>query len=173
MHDLLAASPSAPNPLFPPNWTEVIVGALAFLVVFGVLRTILLPRIMTTLNERTDQIEGGLERAAEAHAQADRFRGQYQKELVDARHEAARLREQSREEGAAILAQMREQAQADARRITEAGRARIEADRQEAFSSLRAEIGVLSVQLASKIVGESLEDEARESGVVDRFLTPG
>jgi F-type H+-transporting ATPase subunit b len=173
MSDLLAASSSSPNPLFPPNWTEVIVGALVFFIVFGVLWKILLPRIMTTLSERTDQIEGGLERAAEAQAKADRLREQYQAQLADARHEAARLREQSREEGAAIIAEMREHAQAEARRISEAARAQIEGDQQQAFSSLRAEIGTLSVQLASKIVGESLEDEARQSGVVDRFLTPG
>jgi F-type H+-transporting ATPase subunit b len=173
MSDLLAASSSSPNPLFPPNWTEVLVGALAFCIVYGVLWKILLPRIMTTLDERTDQIEGGLERAAETQAQADRLREQYQAQLADARHEAARLREQSREEGAAIIAEMRQQAQGEARRITDAARAQIEADRQQAFSSLRAGIGTLSVQLASKIVGESLEDEARQSGVVDRFLTPG
>jgi F-type H+-transporting ATPase subunit b len=65
---------------------------------------------------------------------------------------------------------MREEAQAEARRITEAARAQIESDRQQAFASLRAEIGTLSVQLASKIVGESLDDEARQSRVVDRFL---
>jgi F-type H+-transporting ATPase subunit b len=151
----------------------MIVGALAFFIVFGALWKILVPRIMTTLNERTDQIEGGLQRAGEAQAEADQLREQHQAQLAEARHEAARLREQSREEGAAIIAGMREQAQADARRITEAASAQIEADRQQAFSSLRAEIGTLSVQLASKIVGESLEDEARHSGVVDRFLTPG
>jgi len=169
MSHLLAASSSSRNPLVP-NWTEVIVGALAFFIVFGVLWKILLPRIMTTLNERTDQIEGGLERAAEAQTEANRLRDQYQAQLAEARHEAARLREQSREEGAAIIAEMREQAQAEARRITEAARAQIDADRQQAFSSLRGEIGTLSVQLASKIVGESLEDEARQSRVVDRFL---
>jgi F-type H+-transporting ATPase subunit b len=162
-----------PNPLFPPNWTEVVVGGLAFFIVFGVLWKVLLPRVMTTLNERNDKIEGGLQRAEEARAEADRLRGQYQAQLTEARHEAARLREQSTEEGAAIIAEMREQAQAEARRITKAARVQIEADRQQAFSSLRAEIGTLSVQLASKIVGESLEDEARQSRVVDRFLTPG
>jgi F-type H+-transporting ATPase subunit b len=168
MSHLLAAS-SSPNPLVP-NWTEVIVGAIAFFIVFGVLRQVLLPRIMTTLNDRTDKIEGGLERAAEAMAEANRTRDQYQALLADARHEAARLREQSKEEGAAIIAEMRVQAQAEATRITAAARAQIDVDRQQAFASLRAEIGSLSVQLASKIVGESLEDEARQSRVVDRFL---
>src|SRR5215469_7914570 len=168
MSDLLAAS-SSPNPLVP-NWTEVIVGAIAFFIVFGALWRVLLPRIMKTLNERTDAIEGGLERAAEAQTEANRLKEQYQAQLAEARHEAARMREQSREEGAAIIAEMREQAQAEARRITEAARAQIEVDRQQAFASLRTEIGTLSVQLASKIVGESLEDEARQSRVVDRFL---
>jgi F-type H+-transporting ATPase subunit b len=173
MSDLLAAVSSSPNPLFPPNWTEVLVGALAFLIVFGVLSKVLLPRIMTTLDLRTDQTEGGVERAADAQAQADRLREQYHAQLADARHEAARLREQSREDGAAIIAEMRELAEAEARRITEAARVQIEAAGQQAFSSLRAEIGTLSVELASKILGESLEDEARQSGVVDRFLTAG
>jgi F-type H+-transporting ATPase subunit b len=173
MSYFLAVSSTAPNPLFPPNWTEVLVGAIAFIIVFSVLGNILLPRMMTTLNDRADAIEGGLERASETQAQADRLREQYQAQLANARHEAARIREQSREEGAAIIADIRAQAQAEARRITAAARAQIEADRQQAFSSLRAEIGTLSVQLASKIVGESLEDEAQQSGVVDRFLTHG
>jgi F-type H+-transporting ATPase subunit b len=173
MFHLLAVSSSSQNPLFPPNWKEMIVGALAFFIVFGVLWKILLPRIMSTLHERADQIEGRLQRAAEAQAEADQLRAQYQAQLAEARHEAARLREQSREEGAAIIAGMREHAQAEARRITEAGRAQIEADRRQAFSSLRAGIGTLAVQLAGKIVGESLEDEARQGRVVDKFLTPG
>ena len=169
MMHLLAASSSSPNPLVP-NWTEVIVGAIGFFIVFFALWKVLLPRIMTTLEERTDKIEGGLERAAQAQSEANRLRDQYQAKLADARHEAARLREQAKEEGAAIIAAMREQAQAEASRITAAAQSQIEADRQQAFASLRAEVGALSVQLASKIVGESLADEARQSRVVDRFL---
>jgi len=168
-HLAVVNPPQSGNPLVP-NWTEVIWGGIAFAIVFVALWKVLLPRIMTTLNERTDQIEGGIQRAAESQAEANRLRDQYQAQLAEARHEAARLREQSREEGAAIIAEMREHAQAEARRITEAARAQIEADRQQAFASLRAEIGTLSVQLAGKIVGESLEDEARQSRVVDRFL---
>lgn len=165
----LAAAPSNPNPLVP-NWTEVIVGAIGFFIVFVALWKILLPRIMKTLEERTEAIEGGLQKAEEAQAEGKRLVEEYQAKLADARHEAARQREEARQQGAAIIAEMREQAQAEARRITEAAQAQIQADRQQAFASLRAEVGALSVQLASKIVGESLEDEARQSRVVDRFL---
>jgi F-type H+-transporting ATPase subunit b len=167
LHHLAASS--SPNPLVP-NWTEVIVGAIAFFIVFFALWRVLLPRIMKTLEERTDAIEGGLKRAEEAQAEANRTVEQYKAQLADARHEAARLRQQSQEEGAQIIAAAREEAQAQARQIVEAAQTQIAADRQQAFNSLRAEIGTLSVQLASKIVGESLADEARQSRVVDRFL---
>ena len=65
---------------------------------------------------------------------------------------------------------MREQAQAEARRITEAAQAQLVADRQQALAALRNEVGAISVELAGKIVGESLTDEARQHRLVDRFL---
>jgi F-type H+-transporting ATPase subunit b len=65
---------------------------------------------------------------------------------------------------------MREQAQAEARRVTEAAQAQLAADRQQALAALRQEVGALSVDLASKIIGESLADEARQARLVDRFL---
>ncbi len=171
MHVLAFSSPlqQPTNPL-APSPVELILGFIAFFIVFGALAKILLPRAGKMLRERTDAIEGGLERAKDTQDEADRTLAAYRAQLDDARHEAARMREQAREEGAQIIAQMREEAQVEARRITEAATAQIEADRQQAFTSLRAEVGSLSVQLASKIVGESLEDEARQSRVVDRFL---
>src|SRR5215469_9465999 len=165
----LYAAASSPNPLVP-NWVEVIVGAIGFFIVFGALWKILLPRITKTLQERTDAIEGGIERAARAEAEAERLAEEYRAQLAEARHQAAQVREQSREEGAQIIAQLREQAQAESARIMQAAQAQIAADRQQAFASLRAEVGTLAVELASKIVGESLADEARQSRVVDRFL---
>jgi F-type H+-transporting ATPase subunit b len=165
----LAQSSSNINPLVP-NWTEVIIGGIAFFIVFFALWKVLLPRIQTTLEERTDKIEGGLQRAEEAQTEANRLVALYKAQLADARHEAARLREAAKEEGARIKAQLREEGEAEKRRIVESGREQIEADRLQVLASLRAEVGTLAVQLASKIVGESLADEARQSRVVDRFL---
>ena len=65
---------------------------------------------------------------------------------------------------------MREQAQAEATRLLDAAHAQIDTDRQQALAALRQQVGELSVELAGRIVGESLTDEARQSRVVDRFL---
>jgi len=163
----LAASNT--NPLIP-HWPELIIGSIAFLIVFALLAKVLMPRISATLAERTDAIEGGLKRAEDAQDEAKRVLAQYRAQLADARHEAARIREQANEEAAQIVAQGRADGAAERERIIATASAQIEADRQQAVTALRAEVGSLAVDLASRIVGESLTDEARQSRLVDRFL---
>jgi len=165
----LADSTASSNPLFP-SWPEFIIGTILFFLIFGIMAKMLMPRITKTLAERTELIEGGLARSEEAQNEAKELLDQYRQQLADARHEAARLREEAREQGAQIIAEMREQAQAEARRVTEAAQAQIAAERQQALNSLRTEVGTMATELASRIVGESLTDEARQSRMVDRFL---
>jgi F-type H+-transporting ATPase subunit b len=168
MHELAAAA-TQQDPLIP-SLPELIVGTICFVLVFGFLGKMFLPRIQKTLAERTNLIEGGLNRADEAQAEAKEVLEQYRQQLAEARHEAARMREEAREQGAQIITEMREQAQAEARRLTESAQAQISSERQQALTSLRAEVGALATELASRIVGESLADEARQSRMVDRFL---
>jgi F-type H+-transporting ATPase subunit b len=157
------------NPLIP-SATELILGLIGFVIVFGALAKVLMPRIQKTLAERTDTIEGGIQRAEEAQAEAQQVLDQYHAQLAEARHEAARLREEAREQGAQIKAEILDQAQADARRLVEAAHAQIDSDRQQALAALRRQVGELATELAGRIVGESLTDQARQSRVVDRFL---
>jgi F-type H+-transporting ATPase subunit b len=157
------------SPLWPTA-SELVLGIVCFVVVFGILGKMLLPRITKVLEEREDAIQGGINRADEAQAEAQAVLAQYRAQLDDAKHESARMREEAREQGAQIIAEMRERAEAEARRITEAAQSQIEAERQQALISLRAEVGTLATELASRIVGESLTDQARQSRMVDRFL---
>jgi F-type H+-transporting ATPase subunit b len=157
------------NPLIPHTY-ELVVGIFSFLVVVLVVGKLLVPRIQKTLAERTELIEGGLRRAEDSQAEAQQTLEAYKAQLAEARQEAARLREEAREQGAQIIAEMKEQAQVEARRIVENAQAQIEQERAQALSSLRAEVGSLSVELAGRVVGESLEDEARQRRIVDRFL---
>lgn len=157
------------NPLIPHPF-ELVVGIFSFLVVLIVLGKILTPRIQKTLEERTEAIEGGLIRAEQAQKEAQQVLEQYKAQQKAAAVEASNERRKAEEQGAQIIAQAKEQAQVEARRIVENAKAQIEAERQQALQSLRAEIGAMSVDLAGRVVGESLEDSARQSRVVDRFL---
>lgn len=166
---VLLAAEEEPNPLLP-HLSELIVGTIAFALLLFFLQRKVFPIFEKTFAERRDAIEGGMERAKEAEEEARETLAQYREQLADARHEAARLREDAREQGVQIIAEMREQAQAEARRITEQSHQQIEADKAQAIAQLRTQVGSLATDLAGRIVGESLEDDARQRRVVDRFL---
>ena len=141
------AVPFLPKPLatsslgpLAPSLSELIVGTVAFGIVFFVLWRILLPRIQKTLEERTAAIEGGLEKATETQEEAKRTLEQYQAQLAEARHEASRLRQDAQEQGAQILAELREQGEAERQRMVAAAHEQIEAERAQALSALRAEV---------------------------------
>lgn len=129
-----------------------------------------LPKLNAVLEERAELIEGGIAKAQAAQVEADAAREEYKAQLAEARTEAARIREDARAEGGAIVDELRAKAQADATRIVENAQRQIEAERQQAVVSLRSEVGELATELASRIVGESLADSARQSRVIDRFL---
>ena len=135
------------------------------------LRRAVVPRFEKAFAERTDAIQGGMERAERAQREAEAALNQYKLQLADARGEAQTIREEARVQGAAIIEEMRVTAQEEASRITASAQASIEAERQQAVKSLRNEVGALATELASKIVGEALDDQVRQSRIVDRFLS--
>ena len=169
MQPLNILAGEALNPLIP-HTAEVIVGFIALTLLFLVLKSKVVPMFEKAYAARTEAIQGGIERAEKAQLEAQRALVQYNEQLSSAQGEAAKLREDARAQGAAILEELRTKAQDEAARITAAAHASIEAERQQAVTSLRNEVGALAVELASKIVVEALDDQARQSRIVDRFI---
>ncbi|MBH5334341.1 hypothetical protein IHE55_05790 [Streptomyces pactum] len=147
-----------------PELADLVVAFIAFGIVFAVLSGVLLPRIAKVLREREKAIEGGQHRAEEIRAAAERTHAEYQELLGEARHEAARLRQESAEQGAQLLAELRAEGQRQREEMLTAARTQIDADRALAEASLNQEIDALATRLAGKIVGESLEEFARDRG---------
>ena len=153
-----------------PHPGELIAGFIFFGIIWYVVQSRVVPSLEKMYAERTAAIEGGIEKAEAAQREANAALDEYRKQLADARGEAQKIREDARAEGAQIIAELREQAQSQASRITAAADPQIAAERQQALVQLRSDVGALATELASRIVGESLEDQARQSRVIDRFL---
>jgi F-type H+-transporting ATPase subunit b len=157
------------NPLIPPLG-EIVVGLIAFAIVFFVFAKFVAPRFEQVYRARREAIEGGIERAEAMQAEAKAALEQYRAQLAEARNEAAQIRDQARAEGQQILEELRTQANEESARIVARGEEQLATARQQVVNELRGQIGALAVELAGRVVGESLADDARRSGTVDRFL---
>jgi F-type H+-transporting ATPase subunit b len=157
------------NPL-ALEWPEVIASLVFIGILYFVFRKMVVPRFEATYAERTEAIQGGIEKAERAQEAAEAALAQYNEQLAEARTEAARIREDAKTQGTQILAELREQAQAEAARIKASAEAQMEAERSQVMVQLRQEIGGLATTLAGRIVGESLEDDERARRTVDRFI---
>ncbi|MEP7159963.1 MAG: F0F1 ATP synthase subunit B [Dermatophilaceae bacterium] len=165
------AGPGWPSALpLLPHPAEMLIGLIAFGLMYWVFSSKVVPSMEKMYSERKDAIEGDMTRAERALDEANDLKRQYEAQLSDARTEAARVREEAREQGAAIIAEMRDQAQAESARILDSTQRQIHAERTQAINELKGDVGRLSTDLASRIVGESLHDEARQTGIVERFI---
>ncbi|MGI9156361.1 MAG: F0F1 ATP synthase subunit B [Marmoricola sp.] len=168
MDSVATGVPLAQNFLVP-NGT-FFVELLAFLIMLFILGKYVVPPINKAMTARQEAIRKDFAEADEAKRNANQAEKEFKAQIADARKEAAKIREEAREQGAQIIAELREQGQTESARIVEHGHAQLAAERQQALTSLRAEVGSLATTLAGRIVGESLEDDERSARVVDRFL---
>lgn len=166
----VAEDSASHNPLLPET-PDLVWGTLCFVLILFFFWKFALPRIQKVMDERAKLIEGGIEKASAAQAEAQQLLDQYKAQLAEARDEASNIRESARSEGQQILAELKASAQSEAERIVQSAQAQIAVDRQAAFTELKSEVGLLALDLASSIVGEALSDDARSKAVVDRFLT--
>ena len=165
----IRAAAEGANPLIPNVW-EILVTGISFAILMFIVVKFVVPAFEKVYAERAAAIEGNIEKAEKAQAEASAALEEYKAQLNDARTEANQIREQARAEGAQILADLKAKAAAESARITEQAHVQIAAERQAAVTSLRAEVGTLATELAGSIIGEALEDDARSARVVDRFL---
>jgi F-type H+-transporting ATPase subunit b len=167
--NLADSSVNMGNPILP-EWPELIIGAIAFAIVFYFLYTKLLPNIRKTLDERTEAIEGGLQQAEAAQAEAAQVKADAQTQLAELRHSTADIRAKAQAEGAALVEQARTEANTQKEAIIASAHAQLDADRNSAVNVLKADLGKLATELADKIVGERAQDAALQERIIDRFL---
>lgn len=153
-----------------PAFPEFIAGIVLFGIIWFVMAKKVVPMFEATYAKRAAEIQGGIERAEQAQAEAAAALEQYQQQLAGAQDAASSIREEAKTQGAQILDEMRAHAQAESERMIAQAKAQIDAERTHAVQQLRSEVGGLATTLAGKIVGESLDQDERARRTVDRFI---
>ncbi|MGW3494656.1 F0F1 ATP synthase subunit B family protein [Streptomyces sp. NPDC001020] len=153
-----------------PKVNELVFAVICFAAVFFTFAKVLVPRITKTLEARQDAIEGTVERSEAVYAEARRVHEEYQAELSEARHEAARIRQAAVDEGSLLIQEVRAEGQRQRNELVASARAQVEADLIVAEAALREDVLRLATDLAERIIGEPITDERRAREIAEAFF---
>lgn len=152
-----------------PAAAELVYGTVAFAIVFFILSKFAFPRLNTMLDDRRAAIQGKMEEAESRLQEAEQSKREYEESIRDARGEAARIIDEAKSQAEQVRANLVEQAEQEAAQIRERARADAAAEHDRTLSQLRGEVGELSVELASRIVGRELDASTHEA-LVDEYI---
>ena len=168
MHVLVAISQEGKDLLYP-KLSELILGALGFFILFVFMYRWVIPRANQMLEQRRQKIQGDFEAAESSRSDAETLLQDYRKQLSGAREEANRIIEEARKTAETMRRDLEEKAQEESRKIVERAQEEIRSERDRVFQELKAQVGELSLALAGRMVGESLDRVDDYIGELERM----
>jgi F-type H+-transporting ATPase subunit b len=169
MLELLAAADLNDKADLYPHWQELIVGAIAFAVLFLFTWKWVLPRINALLEERRQKIQGELERAEQSKREADAVLEDYRQQLASAREDANRIIEEARKTSDQLRRDLMAKAEQESQQTLVRAQEEIRAERDRVFQELRAQVAEIAVDLAGRVVGEEL-DRSRHERLIQDYI---
>jgi F-type H+-transporting ATPase subunit b len=159
---------AAKNPILP-EMKEIVWFTLAFIVLFVLMWKYGLPPVQKAMNERSEKIRGNLEEAEQVRNDAQEILKQYKSQLAEARDESNRIIEEARETAEHVRRDMIERAEAQVAELRERSREEIRAAQERATSELQQRVGTLAIELAERVVEQSLNRDANMR-LIERYI---
>lgn len=166
-----APAEASTNPLTPLgiNTGFLLAQILNFGLLFFLLGTFLWNPLMNMLDNRAIKIQKGLEDAAKAANERRNAEAEAEKILAAARADAARVVEEARARGEEVARGVESTARSEAETIRTDARARATEERDRQLADVRTQVAAISVALAQRLIGDSL-DEKRQQALINDFF---
>jgi F-type H+-transporting ATPase subunit b len=158
----------APNPILPAT-SELVAGALSFLVLFGLLAKFAFPAIKKSMEERSSKIATDIDKAETARTEAEAKSSEYDTKLAEAKTEAAKIMEEARQTADTYRDQRKTEADAEIAEIKARAAADVEAAKVQALADLRGDVADLAIGAAEQVVGKSLDRETNVA-LVEQYI---
>ena len=153
-----------------PATNELIWGTVAFVLFLLLMwRAGVWRRLGEAMDERTRRIRSDLENAEAARREGERLLDQYREQLRQAREEARQIVEDAKRRADATRQELLQRAERDAEMVRTRAEQEIQAQLERAKAELRREVGVLSVRLAERVIGDNLDSD-RQLRLVDQYI---
>src|SRR5205807_607976 len=153
-----------------PATNELIWGTVAFVLFLLLMwRAGVWRRLGEAMDERTRRIRSDLENAEAAKREGEALLRQYREQLEQARQEARQIVEDAKRRADQTRQDLIRKAERDADMVRTRAEQEIRAQLERAKTELRREVGVLSIQLAGRVIGDNLDNE-RQLRLVDQYI---
>lgn len=156
--------------LLLPHIPELIGGIIAFGIVFLVVWRFAAPAFNRMLEDRQAAIGGQLEEAETIKSEAEKLRADYQADLKESRTRATEIVEEARRDAETLRTDIVAKAESEANQIRDKAREEADTEKARALAEARREVANLSIDLAERVVGESLDRET-QMGLVNRYIS--
>lgn len=155
--------------LLLPATEELIAGVIAFAIVFFFIWRWAVPAINKSLEDRQRAIGGQLQEAEKTKGEADALLAEYRSQIAGAKAQENEILEAARAEAEQVKAGIIERANAEGEQIVAKARSDADAERARVLADARNDVANLSIDLAERVVGGSLDRQA-QMGLVERYL---
>lgn len=164
----LAETPSGADILLPKP-AEFIPALIAFLIIWFVLAKLAWPSILGMMEKRQQKIQDDLDAADQARREAETNAEAYQTKILEAEREAEEIRSAARREAEEKRIEILAEAQKEAAATIAKAKDAVSNERKKAMIELSGQVVDLSVEIASKIIGNDLSQDAQRR-LAERYL---
>ncbi|MEX2659655.1 MAG: F0F1 ATP synthase subunit B [Acidimicrobiales bacterium] len=169
MNNLVLLASEEPNNPILPAVNELIWGTLAFLVLVVLMAKLAYPAVKQAMDDRTEHIRAAIDEADATKAQAQAVLVDYQRQVADAKGEAARIIEEARQTADSLKRDLTTRAEAEAAELRQRNNEQIASERARVMAELQGQVATLAIELAEKVVGGSLDQE-RSMRLIESYI---
>ncbi len=146
-------------------WTTII-----FIMFFLILKRFAWKPILSAVKARDEMIKGSLASAENARKEMLKLQSDNEAILRKAREERENILKEARDVRDRLIAEARGKATEEAQKVVEKARVGIEREKAAAIAGIREQVAILSVEIASKILGEKLQQTGEQGKLIDNYL---
>jgi len=145
-------------------WTTII-----FLLFFFILRKFAWKPILNAVKARDEMIKGSLASAEKARREMAKLQSDNEAILKKAREERETILREARDVRDKLIAEAKGKATEEAEKVVEKARAGIEREKAAALADIREQVAALSIEIASRLVGEKLKQSGEQEKLIDHY----
>jgi F-type H+-transporting ATPase subunit b len=146
-------------------WTTLI-----FLLFFFLLTRFAWKPILNAVRARDEIIKSSLESAEKAREDMKRLQADNEAILKKAREERENILKEARDVRDKMINEARGKASEEAEKLIEKAREAIDREKDKALSEIHEQVAYLSVEIASKLLGEKLRESDEQSKLISGYL---